>query len=432
MTALAGCSLSSRVRRHQRPQPPGSGSFAVFSRNAITSPFLGTGIVIGLPFLVVLLGRLVLVIASHLPRGSACASASPGLGSKEVVQGHLEAIKGELRGYYSTDVNATTGQYHPHNDLAPSPSSSRASGVPAHTLVGEFLYDLRSALDHLAWQLVVEAGKMEPNPEGTHFPILRERPTSRREGVEAMPSIKGGISSAARQVAPRSPALPRRTRHSAKHLLWIMHQLWNIATSTDTRPQGRQHVFRPHGSPPPSSFTCQSWRSNEHSAELILVPDDPSVEVNAQIVLQAARPRAPTWESSHRGLHRSKRRARWSPRSSRPPTPAASKGATTYRRRPTPTPHSPCVPTSPEPPATASRRELFGLAEPRVARGVLFRRGRAPSSRDTLLALRGTGELVGGHASLVRWRRAGRTRVRCPARSARMAPGALSGARTRS
>lgn len=201
-------------------------------------------------------------------------------------QEHLEAIKGELRGYYSTDVNATTGEYHPHNDLGPFSLVIPSIRVRLNTLVGEFLHDLRSALDHLAWQLVVEAGN-EPNPEGTHFPILRERPTSRREGVEAMPSIKGGISSAARALVHEAQPYQWDAAY-AKHPLWILHQLWNIDKHRYVILKGGSMFFRIHGSPPPFSFTCQSWRSNEHSAELILVPDDPSVEVNAQIVLQVA------------------------------------------------------------------------------------------------------------------------------------------------
>jgi hypothetical protein len=63
--------------------------------------------------------------------------------------------------------------------------------VRLNTLIGEFLHNTRSSLDHLAWQLVL-SNSGEPSL-ATCFPILQTAPTTQQERG-ATPSQCGGRS----------------------------------------------------------------------------------------------------------------------------------------------------------------------------------------------------------------------------------------------
>ncbi|HEV3192837.1 MAG TPA: hypothetical protein VGY54_20165, partial [Polyangiaceae bacterium] len=96
---------------------------------------------------------------------------------------HLEAIKEELLSYYNSDPCQMSGKYEPDDEGRRGSGEWTISvdplGVRLNTLIGEFLHDLRSALDHIAWQLVMNNGG-EPTRD-TSFPILKVAPPTNKK-----------------------------------------------------------------------------------------------------------------------------------------------------------------------------------------------------------------------------------------------------------
>jgi hypothetical protein len=88
-------------------------------------------------------------------------------------------------------------------------------------ILGDYVHNLRSVLDHLAWELVLAAGNdPRPGPRGTRFPIYAEKPP---EGVDIVPGVD-----------PNALALvesfqPYHMGDDAKlHPLAVIHTLSNI------------------------------------------------------------------------------------------------------------------------------------------------------------------------------------------------------------
>lgn len=85
--------------------------------------------------------------------------------------------------------------------------------IPGHwsALVGDILHNLRCALDHLAWQLVLACGG-EPT-KNTAFPILLQKPDY--ETPDIPPGITHGFRQRIDQVQPYSSGVPdlRILRH---------------------------------------------------------------------------------------------------------------------------------------------------------------------------------------------------------------------------
>jgi hypothetical protein len=142
---------------------------------------------------------------------------------------HFESIKSELLAYYNSDPCALSGTYKPDaNGLAGGGEWSAKLdplGVRLNTLIGEFLHDLRSSLDHLVWQLVLHNGA-QPTEE-TKFPILKVGPTSDKKGQQPPPHIAGGVSPEALALIELAQPYQLGTAY-ADNVLWVLHQLWNI------------------------------------------------------------------------------------------------------------------------------------------------------------------------------------------------------------
>jgi len=122
--------------------------------------------------------------------------------------------------------------------------------VAVHGHVGDALYNLRSALEHLAWQLVLANG--ETPGTGTGFPILdlsakdsdslfnRKVRGMRNETVEAIARLK-----------------PYK---GANNLLWLLHQLNGIDKHHELLGIGTAHVGQTH-LPSKQREIEAAWRS---------------------------------------------------------------------------------------------------------------------------------------------------------------------------
>jgi hypothetical protein len=86
-------------------------------------------------------------------------------------------------------------------------------------LLGEGLYDLRSALDHLAWQLVIRAGGAPD--KRTEFPIFKDPSKFKNGAHDKMRGMSDAMKAAIRDLQPCFRAKP------AAFPLWWLQDLCN-------------------------------------------------------------------------------------------------------------------------------------------------------------------------------------------------------------
>lgn len=124
----------------------------------------------------------------------------------------------DLHAYLDTDPIALERQVQPDGEAvaivvrvtAPPP-------IKLSLLVGEVAHQLRSALDHLAYELVLAAGN-EPT-RSTAFPVLLQRPA---KGLK----VDGGVTPAA--LAAIEEFQPYQRTNSTAQPLHVLTTLWNI------------------------------------------------------------------------------------------------------------------------------------------------------------------------------------------------------------
>ena len=88
-------------------------------------------------------------------------------------KGHLEALQGEIRMFLSSEPITRTEEDDIENGVHIFRFELRDFSVEIPLLVGEIAYNLRSGLDHLAWQLSLLSGRT-PSRD-TAFPIQNDR-----------------------------------------------------------------------------------------------------------------------------------------------------------------------------------------------------------------------------------------------------------------
>ncbi|MDE3069211.1 MAG: hypothetical protein KGJ43_00590 [Acidobacteriota bacterium] len=201
---------------------------------------------------------------------------------------HLKPIKCGLLRHYEADEYLITGEYQRYGsriggEFVTDPTMTPAIDVRLNTVIGEYLHDLRSALDHLAWQLVVE-NRGTPTDK-TGFPIKDADPGTDKHGRPRTPNVSGGVS-------PRARALIRKAQpytlgaDYAEHALWLLHQLWNIDKHRYVIAKGSFHHAILPFQPPSFRFSTKFVSATPDGAKLLLVPDDPSVDVDAHMTVE--------------------------------------------------------------------------------------------------------------------------------------------------
>ena len=200
-------------------------------------------------------------------------------------QEHLEVIKGELLTYYGSDLGNIRGQFKTKPPIVRITGYVVGPSPRFHTVVGEFLHDVRSSLDHLAWQLVLENGGT-PVEGHTRFPILKVRPTASSQGIHPLPNVVGGVSNAALTLVDEAQPYYFGDAYAA-HPFWVLHALWNIDKHRHIAVAGsRLDGFVLTSETPPFTFTLMTSSFNEHGAEIVVVADDPKVDANATTTLR--------------------------------------------------------------------------------------------------------------------------------------------------
>ena len=202
---------------------------------------------------------------------------------------HLEAIQAKLLAYYNLDECSVTGKYKPNPDGLYGTVEDAVVSTPEiehrlNTLIGEFLHDTRSSLDHLARQLVLSAGG-KPTRD-TKFPLRGEPPTD-DQGQHVPPSIAGGINAAAETVVGAAQPYNLGANYRT-HPLWRLNKLWNIDKHRDVIAKSSYTAIHPPVGVPAFSFTTRLESTNEHGARLRVIPDDPTVDVDAYTTVEIA------------------------------------------------------------------------------------------------------------------------------------------------
>lgn len=92
---------------------------------------------------------------------------------------HLEALQDEIRAFFArdpymvrSDLDCEAGKYRLYFEIREQPP------LMWSVILGDLVHNLRSALDHLAWQLVIFSGN-KPG-RGTQFPIFTSEPTTEK------------------------------------------------------------------------------------------------------------------------------------------------------------------------------------------------------------------------------------------------------------
>lgn len=93
-------------------------------------------------------------------------------------------------------------------------------------LLGEVLHNLRSALDHVVWQLILHDGG-QPRPKVSGFPVYTDEPSYRRSGRGGGQQMIDGIKGPGRSIIDGAQPFAEGQRAKLT-ALYMLNELWNI------------------------------------------------------------------------------------------------------------------------------------------------------------------------------------------------------------
>ena len=147
-------------------------------------------------------------------------------------------------------------------------------GHDVQVVIGDIAHNLRSALDHSTWQLVLaNGGKPKPGSRGTRFPILFERP-------EKPLGIEGGVSESALTVIEDAQPYNAQPVDRYRHPIAVLQHVSN--TDKHREPAIGHRVFDNWVVWSGTDDTTKRWvapiktqRPNVDSVEVVLaeIPD---------------------------------------------------------------------------------------------------------------------------------------------------------------
>jgi hypothetical protein len=208
----------------------------------------------------------------------------------------LETVKELIRGYFQSDRSHFAGEYNPEKNETTIIRNIEMPDVRLATIVGEVVHDLRSSLDHLAHELVLENGGVPD--ESTAWPLLKVGPTPNKKGVRPPPHISGGVSPTASALIERSQ--PYWSGISPEHQpLWILQRMSNIDKHRHIAIHGIAETLNFGGG---AIYPAFKWSSTlisatECAAELRLLPDR-AVDVQGNVTLHVVVHEPPGAEAS--------------------------------------------------------------------------------------------------------------------------------------
>jgi hypothetical protein len=213
---------------------------------------------------------------------------------------HIKALKEMFDSYFDNDVDHSSATLQRkegagegellYNNLARVSEMAKQA-----VIIGEVVHNMRSALDHLASELVkANGGVPVKGGRGTVFPILEIGPTPNRHGRCQPPNIRGGVDAAAATIIGAVQPYRHPSGDPQMEPLMILNNLWNEDKhrSLLVSPLTVGDVSYTGTSYPviPVPGEMRIIAKNKSFAELIFVPDDASVDVDCRILLNIALP----------------------------------------------------------------------------------------------------------------------------------------------
>ena len=142
----------------------------------------------------------------------------PGIRAKiDRAMEHLLKLNEELHRYLDLDPIALVRQIQPDGETsAIAVQLTTQPPVLLSVLVGEIAHQLRSAVDHIAYGLVLAAGNTPTTR--TSFPVCKSRPNRL--------AVHGGVSNEA--LSRIDELQPYQQDDPTAHPLYVLNELWNV------------------------------------------------------------------------------------------------------------------------------------------------------------------------------------------------------------
>jgi len=202
---------------------------------------------------------------------------------------HIDTLKRMLAAQFDNEVDGARAEYEPKTQNAGFvyyTHTARASHMAKQAVViGDIIHNVRSGLDHLAWELV-KANGGTPTKD-TYFPILKVAPTPDRYGHPRPPHIAGGVDPAALELIEAEQ--PYNWNVPDRHPLLSLHRMWNedkhcsLILSPVAMERAEIRTDSPRDARIPG--VCRVIAKRDERAELVFVPDDPAVNVDGHLLV---------------------------------------------------------------------------------------------------------------------------------------------------
>ena len=159
-------------------------------------------------------------------------------------------------------------------------------------MIGDVLHNLRSALDHLAWQLVLAAGG-KPNKWRNYFPIHLACPKD-QDGFPVPLYLAGKVSVEAIEFIESVQPYHGRNSDERREALWLLHDLNRIDKHRELLVSFLAWDHAKHEVPPEGTNVTYYGRPTLVTGEPVgyftVDPPDPDLDLNPEFVFDVFLP----------------------------------------------------------------------------------------------------------------------------------------------
>lgn len=139
---------------------------------------------------------------------------------------HLDSLKSEIAVYLSRKPYAVIREAHPEDPIRRVPRLKIHEDPPARLgiIVGDAVHNLRSALDHLAFQLALAhalahgVALTAKEEKGSEFPIYKDFGVFNTEGLRKIDKLSPAAQDEIKSLQPYN-----RGNDAERHFLWLVH-----------------------------------------------------------------------------------------------------------------------------------------------------------------------------------------------------------------
>lgn len=174
---------------------------------------------------------------------------------------HFDVLDDHIGTYLRKQPYSFAGEEHTEGDYYHWSTWMDVGELPPDEIwgpiIGDVVHNLRSALDHLAWQLATEQARAD-TPRRIEFPIFLDDPAND-------PDIRRALTKILNCLRPESHAVidaaqPYKTGNT-HHPLWLLQALWNTDKHRTLHTAG--FLFGDPTDAPPDGFGFGNWSHGE-------------------------------------------------------------------------------------------------------------------------------------------------------------------------